>query len=246
MIPKVKLDFLPCLTADQVRDGDRMMSDTFFVSVLQMMEFAGYHTARMASTMLESEPGNSVCVLIGKGHNGGDGLVTARHLKNWGYDVSLVLCEPALAFPASCVQNWEAVERLQIRHVQGSAASAESFMRGADLLVDALLGVGLKGAPTEGVGVLIDMANNSGKPILSIDIPSGFDSELGQAFEPCIRAAATMTFGLPKRGFRNKPSQKFLGRLYLGDIGAPSELYVELGLQVPPLFSKGSILEVIF
>ena len=95
----------------------------------------------------------------------------------------------------------------------------------ADLLVDALIGYSLRGAPSGAAAALVRAANGHGAPILALDVPSGLDSTTGEVHEPAVRAAATLTLALPKRGLRAEGAQGHVGELYLADIRVPPARY---------------------
>ena len=113
----------------------------------------------------------------------------------------------------------------------------------ADLVMDALIGYGLAGDPRGAVADLIRLANSHPAPILSLDAPSGLDTTSGTIFDPCIKAAATMTLALPKAGRMSSP-ETIVGDLYLADISVPPSLYEYLNIDLEPLFSTSSILTV--
>ncbi len=209
------------LTAEEMAEVDRISIEEFGVGVLVLMENAGLGVAAMARRMLGgSASGRRVCVLVGKGNNGGDGLVAVRHLHNWGARVRVTLGgkrEELRDVPAS---QLAVVQKLgiEIREGGGEVGAAE-------LVVDALLGYGSHGDPRGPVAALIRSANGSGIQVLAVDIPSGLDATTGEPGEPCIVAKATVTLGLPKTGFLNPRSREFVGELFVADISMPREIY---------------------
>ncbi|MEZ4663103.1 MAG: NAD(P)H-hydrate epimerase [Caldilineaceae bacterium] len=114
----------------------------------------------------------------------------------------------------------------------------------ADLLIDALIGYGLRGHPTGAVRNLIQLANSSAAPILSLDAPSGLDTASGQLYDPHINARATMTLALPKTGLFSAQGRIAVGDLYLADISVPPALYANLGLNVEPIFAEDTIIQI--
>jgi NAD(P)H-hydrate epimerase len=103
----------------------------------------------------------------------------------------------------------------------------------AQIVVDALIGYSLRGAPRGRAAELIDLCNEHAAHVISLDVPSGLDATSGQAPGPVVRPDRTLTLALPKTGLRNVP-----GELYLADIGIPPEAYQRLGLTVEPIFSR--------
>ena len=114
----------------------------------------------------------------------------------------------------------------------------------AGLIVDALVGYSLRGAPAGPAAALIRAANGHRAPILSLDVPSGVDSTTGQVYDPAIRASATMTLALSKDGLSVPQVREQVGELYLADIGVPPEVYTRpsLGFKVGPIFAREEIL----
>ena len=109
-----------------------------------------------------------------------------------------------------------------------------------DLLIDAIIGHGLRGDPRGPARSLIQLANSNAAPILSLDLPSGVDSEGGRLFDPHVRAAATLALALPKAGLCAPAAAAVCGDLYLAGIGAPAALWARLGIDGGPLFGCNS------
>ncbi|MCK7481075.1 MAG: NAD(P)H-hydrate epimerase [Candidatus Moduliflexus flocculans] len=116
----------------------------------------------------------------------------------------------------------------------------------ADLIIDGLIGYSLKGAPTGSAADLIRWSNRQSIPVLALDVPSGVDTTHGTAFDPAIKATATLTLALPKQGLLAPGVENLVGELYLADISVPPNLYASppLGLQVGPLFAVSEILRL--
>jgi NAD(P)H-hydrate epimerase len=112
------------------------------------------------------------------------------------------------------------------------------------LILDAIIGYSLSGNPRGVAADLIRWANMKNTPILALDTPSGLDTTSGRAYEPTIRATATMTLALPKQGLLNPNSTLYVGELYLADISIPPELFAKMGIAVPPLFAEQDIIHI--
>jgi NAD(P)H-hydrate epimerase len=219
---------------------DRLMVQLYGIELIQMMENAGRNLALLAREMLDGEVADRpIVVLAGRGNNGGGGLVAARHLLNWGAWVQVLLTHPGEAFSGVPGQQLAILQRMGL-----SVAWAEEGweLPPADLVVDAIVGYGLRGDPQGAVANLIRLANSSMAPILSLDVPSGLNLETGRLAHPHIQATATMTLALPKSGLLVDEVQVGVGALYVADISVPPMLYEELGLDVPPFFDEGVIL----
>ena len=212
---------LAYLTAEEMAEADRIAIDEVGIDVMSLMENAGVAIARVARSMTGgSVSGRKVCLLVGKGNNGGDALVSARHLRNWGADAQVVLSGERAELREVPARQLNALTRMGI-----PVGGLEMPLQGAELLVDGLLGYGSRGNPRESVAELIRRANSSGVPILAVDLPSGLDATTGEPGDPCIVAKATVTFGLPKTGFLNPASRRFVGELHLADISFPEQVY---------------------
>lgn len=218
-------------------EADRIAIEDFGIDVLALMENAGVAVAKVARRMLGGRvEGKSVCCLVGKGNNGGDGLVAARHLYDWGARASVVVAGEPSEVRDIPAKQLNIVRKMGIR-IDGPNGNID-----ADLLIDALLGYGSRGSPREPIAGLISRANSSKTRILAVDIPSGLDATSGEPEEPCIVAKATITFGFPKSGFLNPRAGKFVGALFVADISMPRELYLKY--QGHPIFAQGEILRI--
>jgi ADP-dependent NAD(P)H-hydrate dehydratase / NAD(P)H-hydrate epimerase len=179
-------------------------------------------------------PGGSVLILCGRGNNGGDGLVAARYLKGLGFTVRAAVAAEEGSLSPDARTNSDACARARIpvtflpdSRAWGPASEVALAARNAALLVDALLGTGSTGAPRGAIGAAIEMAQTSGRPIASIDIPSGVDGSTGYAEEPSIRAALTVTLAVVKTGLLLEPGRSHAGRIETVDIGIPPDLVAE-------------------
>jgi hydroxyethylthiazole kinase-like uncharacterized protein yjeF len=227
------------LTAEEMAEADRIATGEFGIDVLMLMENAGLQVGIMARKMLGgSVAGKRVSVVAGKGNNGGDGLVAARHLHNWGASVRVVRGEEGGGLRDVPAKQLAILEKVGVE-VDGPPEGFD----GAELLVDALLGYGSRGDPREPLAGLIRKVNSSGIPVLAVDIPSGLDATTGEPNEPCVVANATVTFGLLKTGFLNRGSRRFTGEIYLADISLPKPVYLRYGRD-PGRFGRKTLLKV--
>jgi NAD(P)H-hydrate epimerase len=230
---------LPTLTTEQMAEVDRLMIEEYGILLIQMMENAGRNLAEQARRMMGDElPGRRVVVLCGKGNNGGGGMVAARHLHNRGAEVSVKLVGDPAGLKEIPAHQWD------ILQVMALTQADDPDLTEADLIVDAIIGYGLSGNPRGAAAEWIRRANAAGRPVLSLDAPSGLDTTSGRAGEPCIRATATLTLALPKTGLVTPVAQEVVGELFLADISVPPGLYKRLGLEVGPLFAAGPIVMV--
>jgi NAD(P)H-hydrate epimerase len=227
------------VTAEEMRRMDNVTIQEFHVDVLVLMENAGRATATLAKQMLqETTFGKRVACLAGGGNNGGDGMVAARHLANWGADVNVI--------PGTTKDRMKNVplEQLHILEKMGIPILLRDYnLKDYDLLIDGLIGYGLEGNPRDKVAMMIKDANTSGRPILALDLPSGMNATTGEVYDPCIKAAATLTLALPKTGFLTPSTSPFVGDLFLADISIPRRIYENFG-QHSMLFQKHTIVKI--
>ena len=217
---------------------DELAVKRYNISLLQMMEHAGWNLAKI--TMPYIKPDSTVSILVGKGNNGGGGLCAARHLRNRDVNVSILLAQRD--------GNRKSVEHhlvtLQEMDVPIHFWEGDHIIGSRDVIIDALLGYNIKGDPREPLDEMINWANSLGNPIISLDIPSGLNPDSGEPGDPCIKASVTLTLALPKKGFLAPEAKDFLGWLHVCDIGIPVELYHELGLDIEYLFKNEKIVRI--
>ncbi|TMH94589.1 NAD(P)H-hydrate epimerase [Candidatus Bathyarchaeota archaeon] len=227
------------VTSEEMRRIDDITIRKFQVDVLMLMENAGRATATMARRMLQGTTfGKRVACLVGGGNNGGDGMVAARHLADWGADVKVIVGTTKDRMKSVPLGQLHILEKMGI-----PILSTEYALRDYDLLIDGLMGYGLEGNPRDRVAMIIEDANSSGRPILALDVPSGMNATSGEAYDPCIKATATLTLALPKTGFLSPSASPYVGDLYLADISIPRKVYQSFGQQ-NILFQNDTILKV--
>ncbi len=229
----------PQIDAAGMAEVDALMSDRFGITLPQMMENAGRALAIVARDRFFGGNclGRRVTVMVGAGGNGGGVLTAARSLAGWGAGVAIVLAQGAAAMtPVAGLQ-------LAILRKMGLRILPEPC--GGELILDGLIGHSLRGAPQGRAANLIGWANADAAPVLSLDVPSGFDAQTGKGSALMMRATATLTLALPKRGLSDPGTRDAVGDLYLADISVPPQLYEQLTrpIVVPP-FAMGDILRL--
>ena len=235
---------IPVVTVAQMREVDRLMIEEIGVELPQMMENAGRALATHARALLGGDArGHRVIVLAGRGGNGGGGLAAARRLAIWGADVSVSLAQRRGDMRGVPAQQLAAVERLGVV-VWEPADFVASRLRQVDLVLDAIIGYSLSGAPRDAAAQLIWSANDSGVPCLALDLPSGLDGDTGLASDPTIRAVATLTLALPKVGLVEPSARAWVGDLCVADISVPEVVFERIGLHVGPIFARADIISV--
>ena len=228
---------VPTVSVEQMREVDRLMEEQYGAVLLQMMENAGRNLAHLArrSYFDDDARGRKILVLAGSGGNGGGGLVCARRLHNWGAEVRVWLTKSADELGTVPRRQFDIVAAMGI---PVTIAIGSVDLPAADLIVDAIIGYSLSGAPIGSAAALVTAANRHAAPVLSLDTPSGLDTDTGVPHEPAIRADATMTLALPKTGLLASVAAEHVGELYLADISVPPALYSALGITVGPIFAR--------
>lgn len=213
------------LSRAQVRELDRRAIEDYGIPALVLMENAGRGAVDLLLRLGTRGP---VAIACGKGNNGGDGLVMARHLANRGVDVQVLLCAPSEQLADAARVNWNIVQRMGLpARVCGNADEADDGLAATNWIVDGLFGTGLQGAVRPPLDRVINAINASGKPVLALDIPSGLDCDSGVPMGPTVRAAHTATFIARKRGFANPSAAAWTGTVHVVDIGIPAQLLSE-------------------
>ena len=218
------------LTAEQMREVDRRMTDELGIQLVQMMENAGGHLATLAIARYRPA---SCTVLVGPGGNGGGALAAARHLHSRGVSVGVVLSD-AGRVSGPTAHQLATIERLGVPVVTQPQL--------AELVVDGLIGYSLRGDPHGRASELIEWANAVVAPVLALDTPSGLDLTTGETATPCVVADATLTLALPKTGLRRAP--RVVGDLYAADISVPPAAYRGMGIGAAAPFAAGPIVRV--
>jgi NAD(P)H-hydrate epimerase len=212
------------LTREEVRDVDRRAVAEFGMLGVVLMENAGRGAADL---LLGLGVAGRVSCLCGKGNNGGDGLVIARHLEAAGLLVQVWLaCDPDeldgdaaanMAILRAAGTPWQVLER------EGSGCLMTSLSESV-WVVDALLGTGLQGDVRAPYREWIETVNACGRPVLAVDLPSGLDCDSGLPWGIAVRATRTATFVASKRGFANPAAREWTGEVTVLPIGVPRSL----------------------
>lgn len=214
---------LPVFTAAEMRAVDARAVAELGIPGPRLMENAGAGAAQIIAREFVPIRGKRVIILCGKGNNGGDGFVVARRLKSAGARVRVLLVgrrSEVKGDAALALGRW----RGQIEEViaeSGIPALARELAQG-DVIVDALLGTGLTGPARGLVADAIGAVNAAGRPVASLDLPSGLDSDGGAILGPTVKALLTPTFAGYKRSLLLQPGAAQAGRVIVVDIGIPS------------------------
>ncbi|MEK7374952.1 MAG: NAD(P)H-hydrate dehydratase [Thermodesulfobacteriota bacterium] len=244
-------------SVEQMRAMDRQAGKKLGVSEEILMENAGQASFQVLSREW-GRAGRRYVIFCGNGNNGGDGLVVARHiLSGGGIPLVFLVGDPA-RFRGAAKTNMEIIEKLPVEVVRvKDVAALRSTVLHSDGIVDALFGTGLDRKVSGIYQEAIELINASGRPVLSLDIPSGVNGETGEVMGTAVRADHTVAFGLPKIGNMLYPGCGLCGRLHVCHISFPPTLYDDDAIMVetngfiplPPrerTAHKGSMGDVLF
>jgi NAD(P)H-hydrate epimerase len=220
---------LRSLTRSQVRDVDRRAVAEYGLPGVVLMENAGRGAAEL---LVRLGTVGRVVICAGKGNNGGDGFVIARHLEIRGVATTvLVFCEPAELTGEAAINYGvlaAAGQELVVLGRNPDPAEIERQLASADWIVDALLGTGTRGNIREPYLTVIAAINRAGRKVLAVDLPSGMDCDTGQPLGACVAADHTATFVARKIGFDTPEAEKLTGEVHVIDIGVPKRLLESL------------------
>jgi NAD(P)H-hydrate epimerase len=217
---------LKAVTVQQMIALDRIAIEDYGIPSLILMENAGRAVADEARNLLKRVKHPCVSIFCGFGNNAGDGFVAARHLGNAGVRLKIFLVGQAAKLKNDAAVNWQILQncRIPVQEIAGIDRAVTAGIKSADLIIDALFGVGLNREIEEPFRSVIQGLNEAKKPILSIDIPSGLDGTTGEIYGTGIKADTTVTLSFAKRGFFKKQGPQRVGRIIVADIGLPRSL----------------------
>jgi len=229
-------------TAEQMQELDRKAIEGYKIPGIVLMENAGRGAAEAISSAFPDIQNKKIAIVAGKGNNGGDGFVIARHLLNRGVSVKVYLLTDPKALRGDAEINYHIFSRMKGEVI--SVPSSKDYQKVKrelekfDLLIDGIFGTGLDAEVRGYYREVIDHLNTLQRPIVAIDIPSGLDANTGKPFGTAIRAALTVTFGLPKVGHLISPGPDYVGALKVIDISIPRRLVEEEKIQTHLLESE--------
>lgn len=223
------------VTASQMRELDRRAETEYGVPSLILMENAGLRVVEVVENLLEKVEGRKVLVAAGKGNNGGDGLVVARHLLNAGAVVKIFLLGDPSGMTPDARINYDILVKMKadIKYLK-EEKDLESLAIEAltsDLIIDALYGISFRGSLNDFDSRVVRIINWAKKPVVAIDIPSGVEADSGRVKGEAVRANWTVTMALPKRGLFVEPGCDYVGTLSVADISIPGTLLKDSSLQ---------------
>ncbi len=216
------------ISTKKMRKLDSRAVERLGIPSVVLMENAGLHAAEKALSMLKVMKSSKVVVFCGLGKNGGDGLVCSRHLINKKVRPRVYLVGKKSAQMADETKtNLEILINMKVpitRIFNKRQLSAVKKKLKDSLIIDALLGIGLKSKVREPFSSMIEIINETGAAVLALDVPSGLDADTGLPQGVAIKAKETVTFCAPKIGLCKLKARRFIGKLTVADIGISHEL----------------------
>jgi hydroxyethylthiazole kinase-like uncharacterized protein yjeF len=215
------------LKASEIKEADRYTIEKIGIPGIVLMENAGIAVVRALNEMFPPEEIRKVIVFCGKGNNGGDGFVTARHLSLAGDDVDIVLLGERKHLSGDAATNMKIADALgialleikEIADLEKAGVNLDDY----DIIIDALLGTGIQKPAESLYAYVIELINNSVSYVISVDIPSGLSTDTGELMGPAVEADLTVTFAYPKICHILPPAGDLCGELAVADISIPDE-----------------------
>ncbi|WP_372365720.1 NAD(P)H-hydrate epimerase [Candidatus Uabimicrobium sp. HlEnr_7] len=219
-------------TKEQVRELDRVAIEEYQIPSIVLMENAGVGATRIILKEIATQ--KNVAIFCGKGNNGGDGFVIARHLHNNNVQVHVFFLGKVneIATNSDPGINLRILHNMKIPITEVSSAQDlhehNNTLQNCDYLVDAIFGTGLCRKITGNMLEIISEIKSWRKKTIAIDTPSGLDCNSGEILGEVLPAKITITFALPKRGFFDKDGPSVTGNIEVVDISIPKELVEKL------------------
>jgi ADP-dependent NAD(P)H-hydrate dehydratase / NAD(P)H-hydrate epimerase len=217
------------VSAEEMKWCDETTINGIGIPGLLLMENAGGAVARSIHNLLGQLNDKHVVIFCGKGNNGGDGFVVARHLANEGASVSILLTSPPLELKGDALAQFKILKKISGNAnppitIQRYSVSALNKLQHIDVIVDAIFGTGFSGKIKQPLFGLVEWMNNQRVPVLSVDIPSGLNASTGVVENIAVRAQHTVTFGLRKSGLLLNRGKELSGNVVVADVGIPKSV----------------------
>jgi len=224
------------LNGQQMRNIDQRATRDYGIPGLILMENAGLQVVDFLESHYDDLEDRQILILCGKGNNGGDGMVVARHLHNRGYSLRVLLFARRSEIKGDPETNLSILDKMSVEVQELSDVRAwHEFLpelAGYDLVLDALLGTGSQGAVKGYLEEVIRDVNNSSAERVAVDLPSGLSADSNEIPGICIDADATVTFACPKIPHVFLPAEEKVGEVFVTDIGIPEEAVEAEGVRL--------------
>lgn len=213
------------LTVENTRKVEQIANENG-ISYLQLMENAGSYCARIIRQTFDNTNKRNVLIVCGKGKNGGDGLVIARKLSEYGYNPTVMM---TMGLPA----DEESSEMLSRIRALGITVvyyddTTDKYFETAQIIVDCIFGVGFKGEPNEKIAGIFEKINSASASVISIDVPSGLEGNSGKLTSSHVKADMTIAVLVLKPVHVLKPSIESCGKVVVAPIGIPEKCFEQV------------------
>jgi NAD(P)H-hydrate epimerase len=220
-------------TAQEIRNIDRRAIRTFGIPGPVLMENAAAAVMAEMERFFDGLEGVKIGILCGKGNNGGDGLALARRLRIRGVPVRVALLAPFAALAGEAKLNLSILRKTDVEVLPNAPAKTlADVVAWSDIVVDAMLGVGLASPLKGNYALAVDLLDAAGRPVVAIDVPTGINADTGEVMGSAVRADLTVTMALPKRGLALYPGASYAGTVRVADIGMPPEVVEQEDIRV--------------
>jgi len=219
------------LSVEEMRRADAIAIDDLSIPGLILMENAGLKTAQCIAQKYHPIAGQTVGIFCGKGNNGGDGFVIGRHLSRMGANVTFWLTGKKEDLRGDAQVNMAIVNKMELPIIELETWDSTNKLLEFDILIDSLLGTGLKGEVRGIYAGIIKSLNNFSGIVVAVDTPSGLDCDTGQSLGLCVNADLTVTMGNIKTGMLFYPGREYLGELYIADLNVPNSVFEKIDPQ---------------
>ncbi|MEA5084587.1 MAG: NAD(P)H-hydrate dehydratase [Lachnospiraceae bacterium] len=214
----------------QMREMDRLTIEETGIAGIVLMENASQAVAKGCLKYVDQFKNPKVAVVCGGGNNGGDGFAVARILKCNGIESKIIFIGNENKLTGDALVNYNVAKKFDIEVIT-DLSDLESVFEKQHVIIDGIFGTGFTGEPRNPAAEVIEKINQSGKYIISIDIPSGVNADTGTVAEVCIKADETVTFALPKIGTILYPGADYCGKLTVADICIPHKNAEKAGVK---------------
>ncbi|MEK7262912.1 MAG: NAD(P)H-hydrate epimerase, partial [Bacteroidota bacterium] len=221
------------LSTNEMRSCDKRAVKEYSISSFLLMENAGRSVADAVEKYCKEIQNKTFLIFCGKGNNGGDGFVVARHLFNRGANVQILLVGKKSEVKDDAKTNLAIVLQLQKKTKDASRFSFQEISKhtsdypSCDFIIDALFGTGFSGDVRTPYAEIIHWMNENGKPVIAIDIPSGINSDTGIKTNIAVKAQLTVTMATKKTGLLLNDGKENSGNIIVADISMPNKLLEE-------------------